>query len=77
MFKKKQPIEETKAYKEQKEAAETPMVRNKVDIGEAAEEKQETPLEQVIIGMTEIEYRTHVLGLLMEIKDDLNQHKQL
>jgi hypothetical protein len=78
MFKKKTPITETQEYKDQKKILDTPATIEHADIGGDGRSNDQPGilLEEVVIGMTDIEYRTHVLSLLMELKDDITELKR-
>lgn len=76
LTRKKTPIEQTPEYKEQKKASED-NTKEVVTIG--TDNKTIEPvvtLNDVVLGMTDTEYRVAVLELLMELRDNVGQPKQ-
>ena len=69
MFKKKVPITETPEYKAQAEQIQNSQKVDSVSIGKTTEVKKELTLQDQVIAMTDSEFRTNVLNLLLEIRE--------
>ncbi len=60
--------EETPEYQAQKKSMEE-TTTDKVSIGTPTIESTTPTLEELVLGMTDTEYRTQILALILEIRD--------
>lgn len=68
IFKKKKP-EEQPNYAEHKKAAEDTTVEH-VDIGDGkSNDPEPLDLKELVIGMSDVEYKAQILSILLEIHD--------
>jgi hypothetical protein len=68
LFKKKKP-EEQPGYAEQKKASEDNTVERVNIGGEKTNNEPEVSINDVVLGMTDNEYRAQIIAILMEIHD--------